>query len=248
MSLNLNTSDIAKTSRLETVKSQGIGNGASPPSRNAASVVAVETPSSVSDSGLDWRVSLKVPSEISDSPVFSPLSQTGDRMVFPLNPTIVMSQRSNYQSITPTHTNYAFHAYQGSQVDDILVTGDFFVQNSEDASYWIACVHFLRTMNKMFYGNGEYLGNPPLVTRLNGYGKYVFNNIPVLITNFTVDMTSDVDYIPCEVPGDTSVNYVPAQSQFSVTCTPNYSRRAHSQFNLKDFANGQFIGKEQGFV
>lgn len=225
-------------------------NTAVPETSKNATVTTTDAASSVSDGGDDWRVSLRIPSEIlDDSPVFTPFKEdTGGRMIFPLNPTIVMGQRSNYQSITPTHTNYAFHAYQNSQVEDILVTGDFFVQNSNDAKYWIACLHFLRTMSKMFYGaSSDYLGNPPLVTRLNGYGKYVLNNIPVLITQFTVDMTSDVDYIQCTMD-DGKVNYVPTQSQFAVTCTPNYSRRTHSTFDLKKFANGGFVDTGEGFV
>ena len=235
--------------RLGSWNDQPVGKGGAPLERIPTNVVTTSAARSAADLGNDWRVNLKIPSEIQeDNPVFEPFDATGNRMVFPINPTIVMGQRSNYQSITPTHTNYAFHAYQNSQVEDILVTGDFFVQNSDDAKYWIACVHFLRTMNKMFYGNGEYLGNPPLLTRLNGYGKYVLNNIPVLISQFTVDMTSDVDYVPCEVPGDDKLNYVPIQSQFAVTCTPNYSRRTHSTFDLKKFAKGGFVGGPEGFV
>jgi len=242
------SANIVQATRLSTVRSS-VGPGATPKQAQTATVTTTDAASSVSDGGDDWRVSLRIPSEIlKDNPVFTPFGDTGNRMIFPLNPTIVMGQRSNYQSITPTHTNYAFHAYQNSQIEDILVTGDFFVQNSNDAKYWIACLHFLRTMRKMFYGSSsDYLGNPPLVTRLNGYGRYVLNDIPVLITQFTVDMTSDVDYIQCTMD-DGKVNYVPTQSQFAVTCTPNYSRRTHSTFDLKKFAKGGFVDTGEGFV
>lgn len=195
----------------------------------------------------DWRVSLDVPGQIATSPVLEPLvNGTDGRMVFPFNPTIFMQQSANYTSIDPTHTNYHFYAYKNSQVNDITVTGEFFVENESDAKYWVGCVHFLRTMTKMFYGKSSPLGLPPLMSRLNGYGKHVLNNIPVLISSFNVDMGAEVDYIPCNVGGET--NYVPTQSTLAVVCTPNYARRSHAKFSLNDFADGAHVGGPEGFV
>jgi hypothetical protein len=101
-------------------------------------------------------------------------------------------------------------------------------------------------MTKMFYGKSKLLGNPPLVARLNGYGAYVLNDIPVLITNFTTDLPQDVDYIPCTADG--KMNYVPTQCVFTVTCAPNYARRSQSRFSLEDYAAGIHTGGPEGFV
>lgn len=246
---NMGYDDPAQFSRRLTFGVQHINPGAAPRRQTVVSATGIDRPSATADDGPDWRVGLKIPNEVSDSPVFTPFSETGGRMIFPVNPTVILNQTANYQSITPTHTNYAFHAYQNSQVQDIVITGDFFVQNEKDAKYWVASLHFLRTMTKMYYGSSDdYLGNPPLLSRLSGYGSFVLNNIPVLITNFTTDMVTDVDYIPCDPLGDGNITYVPTQSQVSVTCVPNYSRRTHSQFNFKTFANGGFANKDQGFV
>ena len=235
--------------------------------------------SSPNTSEIDWRVSLTVPDVLKNpvGPVLSPLigsTGTRGRMIFPFTPTIIYSHTANYNTISPTHSNYPFYAYQNSQVDQVQITGDFFSENEKDARYWIACVHFLRTMTKMFYGNGDYLGNPPPLSRLNGYGKHVLNDVPVLITNFTVDLPADVDYIPCSIQeggsdsalaaaalfggsvsggefgsGPSSeINYVPVQSTMTVQVVPNYARASHSQFNLKTFANGGFVGDEKGFI
>lgn len=248
--------------------SAGLGVGATPETRTQ---VQAQAPSSATQ---DWRVSLAVPDVIQGGPVLSPLANTSNRMIFPFTPTIVYSHTANYNALSPTHSNYQFYAYQNSQIDQIQLTGEFYSENEADARYWIACVHFLRTMTKMFYGAGEYLGNPPPLSRLNGYGKHVLNDIPVLITQFTVDLPSDVDYIPCSVQeggsdsalaaaasfggsvsggefgsGPTSeINYVPTQSTITVSVVPNYARASQSKFNLKTFANGGFVGKEQGFV
>jgi len=240
--------------RLETAN---LSPGAVPETRTRTPA----TTSSVSE--VDWRVSLTVPDVLKNpaGPILSPLigsTGTNGRMIFPFTPTIVYSHTANYNTISPTHSNYPFYAYQNSQVDQIQITGDFFAENEADARYWIACVHFLRTMTKMFYGNGDYLGNPPPLSRLNGYGKHVLNDIPVLITNFTVDLPADVDYIPCSVragfvdPSDYAnsgdINYVPVQSTMTVQVVPNYARASHSQFNLKSFAAGRFVGDEKGFT
>jgi hypothetical protein len=226
---------------------QDVGYNAAPPSRNITR--AIISPDISSADASDWRVSLSVPDVIMDTggELLSVLGSTGNRMIFPFNPTILLSHTANYSQVHPTHTNYVYHAYENSQVDNITVTGEFIQENETDAMYWLACLHYLRTMTKMFYGSSSgSLGNPPPVARLNGYGKYVLNNIPVLLTNFTTDLPQDVDYISCTVGGE--VNYVPTQCVFTVTCAPNYARRSQARFSLQDYAAGRHINGPEGFV
>ena len=83
----------------------------------------------------------------------------------------------------PIHSNYPFFAYQNSQVDQFSITGDFTVENALEGQYWIAAVHYLRSVSKMAYGNTPNQGSPPPVVRLNGYGDYVFKNVPVVRIN-----------------------------------------------------------------
>lgn len=214
----------------------------------------IASSNAVSDAS-DWRVSIAIPDVILDNgDIFAPLRassgssafNTGNRMVFPFNPTVLLSHTANYQQIQPTHTNYAYNAYENSQIDAITVTGEFFQENENDAKYWIACLHFLRSATKMFYGNSYPLGNPPVVCRLNGYGKHVLNNIPVVITNFTTDLPVDVDYIQCTINGIT--NYVPTQSSITVTMQAQYARRSQSGFSLNQYASGGHIDGKEGFV
>lgn len=238
--------------RMKTNALQNITYGAPPPKAFNKTVQAkliedVRGAGAAGNSNFDWRVSLTVPGEISSSSVLAPLiKQTDGKMVFPFNPVIYFQQSANYSQIQPTHTNYAFHAFQNSVVNDITITGEFFVEDEADAAYWVGCIHFLRTMTKMFYGNGDLVGNPPLMTRLNGYGKHVLNNIPCVLSNFTVDLPSDVDYISVNIDG--TPNYVPTQSTLTVTVSPNYARSSVSRFNLKEFANGGFVGGPEGFI
>lgn len=245
--LGTSVKNVGSAIRMTSNAIQGVNSGAAPSQKPRTLAIAAEdlTASDASDAG-DWRVSLAVPYNLLSSSILAPLKTTKNRMIFPFTPTIQLSHTANYAQIQPTHTNYPFNAYQNSQVDNITVSGDFIVENENDAMYWIAAVHFLRTMTKMFYGNGSYLGQPPMVSHLNGYGKHVLNNVPVLITNFTVDLTADVDYISCSVDGQ--LNHVPTKSTISVTCAPNYARRSHAKFDLNKFANGEFIGGIDGFI
>mgnify|MGYP003122661667 FL=1 len=156
----------------------------------------------------DWRVKLTLggaqnnplASEM-QQPVLQPLAEFGG-MVFPITPTILVQHVAHYNAQGLVHTNYPFYAYQNSETMAININGTLPVSNEEEGKYWIATVHFLRTATKMFYGGGDALrGSPPPILRLNGYGDYVFPNVPVVITNFTVELGEDVDYIPVEVTG-----------------------------------------------
>ena len=214
----------------------------------------IATSNDVTEAG-DWRVSITVPSVIVDEgDILAPLRDndttsawdTGNKMIFPFNPTVLLSHSANYSQLQPTHTNYAYNAYENSQVDAITITGEFYQENEDDAKYWVACLHFLRSATKMFYGNSTPLGNPPVVCRLNGYGKHILNDMPVVITNFTTDLPVDVDYIECTING--LPNYVPTQSSITVTLQPQYARRSQAGFSLNQYATGGHIGGKEGFV
>jgi len=205
----------------------------------------------------DWRVSISVPNVIKNlnSSLLAPLSVTGDRMIFPFTPSVIFSHSASYSAMSPVHSNYPFYNYQNSSVDAITISGDFFTETNEDAEYWVAAVTFLRTATKMFYGeNGMNSGNPPVIVKLNGYGEYVFKNVPCVITSFNIDMPQDVDYFKTNIAGDGESSngskpgtWVPSQSLIAVTVQPIYSRTHVNQFNLKDFVNGKLIS-DRGFI
>jgi hypothetical protein len=235
---------VASAIRMANNALQGVGYGASPQEKSFTKAIIRDDYNTVD--AIDWRVKIQGPSDLIQGEVLKPISNTGNSMIFPFTPTVIIGSSANYSAVHPTHTNHPFYAYENSQIDNLTLTGEFFSENDDDAKYWVACLHFLRTMTKMYYGKSENLGNPPPVCRLNGYGKHVFNNVPVLITNFTTDMPADVDYIECDIAGE--VTYVPTQSIITVTVAPNYARTAHSRFSLEAFARGDFITTDEGFI
>jgi hypothetical protein len=206
----------------------------------------------------DWRVSLSVPTDYwENAKILQPLAKTG-KFIFPFTPQITLSHQASYSAMDPIHNNYSFASYENSKLDKISISGDFYCENSDDASFWIASVHFLRSVTKMYFGeNTVNAGAPPPVLKLNGYGDFVFNNVPVVVTNFTVDLPKDVDYIPSKFVGNQSienadfdmngVGYVPVKSTINVTVMPMYSREAVRNFNLQDFVKGNYIF-DKGFI
>ena len=239
--------DIGSSIRMTQNASQGVQFGANPITRSVAQARVLQQ--SGSDVVPDWRVSISVPPAIMMGDVLAPLNADGAyaRMIFPFNPSIMIGHAANYSQIHPTHTNYPYQAYENSQVNEYTIIGEFVNETQSDARYWIACLHFLRTVTKMFYGNdSNFTGSPPPVCRLNGYGPHVLNNVPVVITNFSMDMPNDVDYIECVVDG--KPNFVPTQVTVTVSCVPNYARRTQARFSLQDFASGKYAGGAEGFV
>ena len=150
----------------------------------------------------DWRVRLSIAnwSSFKTSPVLAPLTQAGG-LVFPYTPSITINSSAKYSPIQTTHTNYTFQAYQNSDPGSIHIDAPMYVEDANQALYWIAMVHYLRSLTKMFTGSDAKAGNPPPIIYLNGYGNYVFKNIPVVVTKMSITLDSASDYIGCNVVG-----------------------------------------------
>jgi len=152
------------------------------------------------DANTDWRVRLSMPtgSFFDSSPVLKPLWDAGG-LIFPYTPTITIAHSATYNELSVTHQNYQFNAYQNSRASDIQITGEFNVQDAVQAKYWIATVHFLRAVTKMFTGDTAYAGNPPPVLNFSAYGDHVFRNVPVVVKSFTMTLPKDVNYISTNI-------------------------------------------------
>lgn len=150
----------------------------------------------------DWRVRLSLPTwpAFRSSPVLAPLKDAGG-LVFPYTPEINISSGATYSPIDTVHTNYKFQAFKSSDPGEIKIQAPMFCEDASQALYWIAMVHYLRSLTKMFAGSDAKAGNPPPLVMLNGYGNYVFKNVPVVVKNFTTTLGKDCDYISCDVVG-----------------------------------------------
>lgn len=213
----------------------------------------------------DWRVRLSLPLNAAylTSPLLKPLIQTNG-LVFPYTPSISIAHSASYSPMNPVHNNYPFLSYENSKIDTLQVTAPFYIEDSTEASYWIGAVHFLKSVTKMQFGKDANAGAPPPVLKLNGYGDYMFKDVPVVVTNFTLEMPNDVDYISTglaatagnpisnaisntiglNIPGSSvgqGVAWAPVKSTFTLTLQPLYSREQVRNFSLDKFVKGDYV-------
>lgn len=192
----------------------------------------------------DLRVKIKIPPAYLGGPA-QYLADVGDNaVVFPFTPQIVVQQRATYNALEPVHNNYQFYGYQRSSLDPISIVGTFTAQNELDAKYVLGCIHALRSITKMNFGLSTNAGAPPPVCRLDGYGDYQFNNLPVVISSFFYTLNEDVDYI---LAGEDTKTRVPTRSEFTIECLPAFSRREIATFSIEEFIQGNET-KNKGFI
>ena len=184
--------------------------------RNNARAQAARSAAENTPSSADWRVRLSLAAgsdylynqddQSGGSGILAPLRNTNG-VVFPYTPTIETQYHAKYQTSDLVHSNYRAYFYQNSYVDIINVKGTFTAQDTKEAQYLLAVVHFFRSVTKMFYGSKDnYAGTPPPLVYLNGFGKFQFNNHPCLVTSFNYSLPSDVDYIRADGFNNLNIN------------------------------------------
>jgi len=171
---------------------------------NAQNQIAINSQQGV-QANFDWRVKLQLapgadylymdPDEQSNtSGILYPLSVTNG-VIFPYTPAIQTNYIANYSDYNLTHSNLRGLFYQSSYVDDISITCPFTAQDTEEANYLLAVIHFFRSVTKMFYGQDAQRGVPPPLVYLTGLGEFQFNGHPCVVSSFTYSLPADVDYI-----------------------------------------------------
>jgi hypothetical protein len=149
----------------------------------------------------DWRVKLRLAAgakylyKATEPGILEPLSVT-DGVVFPYTPKINTSYSAMYSPTDLTHSNNTNYFYQGSKVGEVKITAVFTAQDTFEANYLLAVIHFFRSVTKMFYGQDQqYRGAPPPLVFLQGLGEYQFNLHPCVVSQFDYVLPDDVDYI-----------------------------------------------------
>jgi hypothetical protein len=155
----------------------------------------------------DWRVRLQLApgaTYLYKDPapgILAPLFAT-DGVIFPYTPSIETSYTANYDKYDLVHSNYRGYYYKNSAVNDINIRGTFTAQDTAEAEYMLAVIHFFRSITKMFYGQDALRGAPPPLVYLSGFGDFQFNDHPCLVSNFSYSLPNDVDYIRAWAPNN----------------------------------------------
>lgn len=173
----------------------------------------------------DWRVKLRLAPladylyKAKDPGILEPLLVT-DGVVFPYTPKIDLSYRAMYDVTSATHANYNNYFYKGSMLDPVNVTATFTAQDTAEANYLLAVIHFFRSITKMFYGQDAQRGAPPPLVYLTGLGEYQFAEHPCVVHQFNYSLPQDVDYIRARSIMDPGANLQNRRSRESVATSP----------------------------
>ena len=156
----------------------------------------------------DWRVRLSLAAgadylyNASSPGILAPLAQTGG-VIFPYMPKIDVAYKADYDAYSLTHSNYKGYFYKSSYTDAVTLTATFTAQDTSEANYMLAVIHFFRSVTKMFYGQDAQRGAPPPLVYLTGLGEYQFAAHPCVVNSFQYSLPNDVDYIRA---GSTNIN------------------------------------------
>lgn len=215
------------------------------------------TASSFQDNPTDTRVRIIVPDSYRTIyTTAGKLLEDLGGIIFPYTPSINYSYKAEYRDQSVIHSNFRMNFYQRSYVSDIQIQGKFTVQNDNDANAYLATHHLLRALTKMQWAGGtgnfkdDMPGAPPPVCILKGYGSFMFHNTPVVITDFKVDLPSDVDYYKLwntttnKIYLNNTAQMIPVISTITITCMPMYSRAEMQDFSVAKmkFEKGRLAG------
>jgi len=198
----------------------------------------------------DTRVKLIVPDYYLTTPQLrgpEDTLNTNGGIIFPYTPTISQEYAASYNEVSPTHSNFKQYFYKNSFAGPISITAEFTSQNEFDAGMYLSTINMLRLLTKMKWGDDENAGAPPPVCRLMAYGDQMFNNVPVAVQTFRIDLPKNVDYIDTgalfyNIYG---VNSVPIIATMTINLIPIFSRDEQMQYSVDIAKEGR---NNKGYV
>lgn len=187
------------------------------------------------ENGADYLFGTKDPESI-----LYPLRRQ-NKLVFPYTPTIQGGNTTTYEDFGTPQSNYRYNAYTNSAPVELVVSGDFTAQTQEEAEYLLAVMHFFKGAGKMHFGEqSKYAGSPPVVMYFNYMGDYQYKDVPVVITSYSFNLQSDVDYIKVEKFN----TMVPVYITIMISLQPNYNPlKVRKEFELGKFMEGKLLNK-----
>lgn len=207
--------------------------------------------------GYDWRARLRPKAggiekfygkiEGGDA-LMRPLKESGG-LVWQYTPNVFLSGTAEYNQALMQGMNYPINTFISSRPPDIPVAADFTANDIYEARYLLAVMTFLKVCTKAYYGDasvasGDY-GTPPPVLLFEYLGDHGFNKVPVVVSNYSIQLSDDVDYVPVLV--NKTVTHVPTKTNIVITLTPNYTpHKLRRRFDLDAVRSGQAY--KDGFI
>ena len=121
------------------------------------------------------------------------------RFNFPYTPTVSNIINANYSQAATTHSNFQQAFFESASNASFSVTAPILIENEAQAKHILKALDFFRGSMKMRFGKKDTdRGLPPPVLRFNAHG--IYQNVPVVITDFTYNLDADVSYIEIDNP------------------------------------------------
>jgi hypothetical protein len=127
--------------------------------------------------------------------------------------TIDTAYKANYEPMISRTATIADIFTKAATLIKSICVPQFTAQDTTEANYLLAVIHFFRSATKMFYGQDAQRGSPPPLCYLSGYGDYQFNEHPVVISQFNYNLPADVNYIRAQTTTDVGTNLQPTARQ-----------------------------------
>lgn len=177
-----------------------------------------------------------------------PLKEAGG-LVWQYTPTIFLSGTAEYNQALMQGMNYPINTFISSRAPDIPVTADFTANDIYEARYLLAVMTFLKICTKAFFGDAAVAkgnaGTAPPVLLFEYLGDHGFNKVPVVVTNYSMQLPDDVDYVPVEVNG--TITYVPTRTNIVINLSPTYTpHKLRRRFSVEDVTSGKLYN--DGFM
>jgi len=197
----------------------------------------------------DWRARLR-PKSGGVKKFYGEL-ESGDHLLRPLQesngivwqytPTIFLSGSAEYNEALMQGMNYPINTYISSRPPEIPITADFSANDIYEARYLLAIMSFLKICTKSYFGDDAVAkgtaGTPPPVLLFEYLGDHGFNKVPVVVSNWSMQLPDNVDYVPVVVNNLTT--YVPTLTNILINLKPQYTpHKLRRRFSVEGITSG----------
>ena len=204
----------------------------------------------------EYRVRINAPTGL-ENDIYGPMNpdnilsilySTGG-ILFHYTPSITEEHSMEYKQMAMVSSNQDYYSYTNTAAPIISITGKFVTQNQMHGKYCLAIIHFMRTLTKSHFGKlDQNAGSPPPIMELNGYGRYMYNKVPVIIKGHNITFADNVDYVEVY---DNQNNKTKIPIEFDLTLNlvvQNTPKRWREEFNLDDFRTGKLMRQQSGWI
>ena len=224
----------------------------------AASIQIKTTDAGVLGESYDWRARLRPKNGgvskfyskagIANNYLLEPL-EASNGIIWQYTPSVFLSGSAEYNEALMQGMNYPINTFISSRPPDIPITADFSANNQYEARYLLAIMTFLKICTKAYFGDDAVAkgqaGVPPPVLLFEYLGDHGFNKVPVVVTNWSMQLPDNVDYVPVQV--NKTVTYVPTLTNIMINLKPQYTpHKLRKRFSVEGITSG--VQYKDGFI